>query len=149
MTVEKGNEKTISFLLTCEKGNPPKKFAFSHGGRKIEIFFPAVRSEKKNLFSFHKKSLIFLILVGKNSFFSDFFSCEKGNSKKSLSFSHAEREIPQKNFPSLMRKGKLKKNSSLPFSPRSLCWTYRILWCWIVSNIHTRSENLLWLLMCS
>ena len=34
---------------------------------------------------------------------------EKGNSKKSLLFPHAKREIPQKNFPFLMGKGKLKK----------------------------------------
>ena len=120
MAVGKGNGKTISSLPTCGKGNPPKKFPFPHGGREIEIFFSRSGKWEKNLFPSHKKSLILLILVGKNSFFSDFFSCGKGNSKKSLPFPHAEREIPQKNFPSLMGEGKLKKKSSripsLPFA---------------------------------
>ena len=106
--VEKGNEKTISSLLTCGKGNPSKKFPFTQ----LKIFFSRSGKWKKNLFPSHKKSLILLILVGKNSFFSDFFSCEKGNSKKSLPFPHAEREIPQKNFPFSMKEGKLKKQSS-------------------------------------
>ena len=63
---------------------------------KLNFFSSRSGKWKKNLFSFHKKSLILLILVGKNSFFSDFFSCEKGNSKKSLSFPNAGRKIEKK-----------------------------------------------------
>ena len=78
--------------------------------RKIEIFFSRSEKWKKNLFPFYTKSLILLILVDKNSFFSDFFSCEKGNSKKSLFFSHARREIPPKKFFLSWKKGNWKKN---------------------------------------
>ena len=76
--VEKENGKTISFLPTCGKGNPPKKFPSLMGEGKLKLLFSRSEKWKENLFPFHKKSLILLILVGKNSFFSDFFSCKKG-----------------------------------------------------------------------
>ena len=50
--VKKKNEKTISFFLTCEKGNSPKKILFFHERRKIEFFFLAVKSEKRISFLF-------------------------------------------------------------------------------------------------
>ena len=77
---------------------PQKNSPSPIGEGKLKYFFSRSGKWEKNLFPFHKKSLILLILVGKNSFFSDFFSCGKGNSKKSLSFPHAGREIPQKKF---------------------------------------------------
>ena len=77
---------------------PQKRFPFPMGEGKF--FWIISRSGKweENLFSSHKKSLILLFLIGKNSFFHDFFSCAKGNSKKSLPFSHVRREIEKKFF---------------------------------------------------
>ena len=102
---------------------PQKNFPSPMREGKLKFFFSRSEKWEENLFSFRKKSLILLILVDKNSFFHDFFSCGKGNSKKSLSFSHAKREIPQKSFPFPMEKGNWKKflPASLSFPSRSPC----------------------------
>ena len=107
MIVEKKNEKTISVLFTCGKENP-KKSPFSYKKRESEKIF--IRSEKwkGNFISFHKKSLILFFLIDKNSFFHDFLSCKKRNSKKFLFFSHVNRKIPQKKFFSRNRDAKFR-----------------------------------------
>ena len=105
---------------------PQKNFPSPMREGKLKFFFSRSGKWEKNLFPFHKKSLILLILVDKNSFFSDFFSCEKRNSKKisflptcekenspkKLLFSHEGREIEKKSSREMRN-----AESRIPFLP--------------------------------
>ena len=100
--------RTLCFYLGWSLRRKMKRqfLPFSHAGREIEIFFSHSEKWEENFFPFRKKSLILLILVGKNVIFLDFFSCGKGNPQKKSPFPMGEGKLKKK----ISRSGKWEKN---------------------------------------
>ena len=99
MAVEKGNEKTISSLPSCGKGNQPIKSPFPHGGREIFLnHFPQWEVRRVSL-PFSQK-------------ITDFAHFSRCQFVFSWFFFHVRREIQKNLFPFYMGEGKLIKISS-------------------------------------
>ena len=86
MIVEKKNEKTISFLFTCEKGNPSKKIFLSPWGKGNWMFFFSQWEVRREFLLFPQKITDFAHFSRQKFIFSWFFFMWEGKSLKKFSF---------------------------------------------------------------